>query len=295
MAITNSSGVTEQDIIRIMTELADRQPGSPTNLVDIHLQQFRSNPEGYDAGSMNQLAASVGMVGVGGAGNAPTIPAGAPTVTRNSTGVTEQDVARIIGTTFAGRVTPQAEILKHIEQFRQNPDAYDAATLNQMATQKGIYGVSGQAAPAAGMAAPAPRGGTASSAPSVGTSPPSAVRPRITPPPESPVSTRPEDQADYFPWQTFLEQQPEGVYESALGGLGKEQRNFFQNRFGQMQRKYLGSLVDFAQQNPGKAPTQQFGDYLKNFDWSGEFLESPDRPRDDSTRDPRTKFLYNRR
>lgn len=96
-----------------------------------------------------------------------------------------------------------------------------------------------------------------------------------------------------FPWREFLDQNPEATFEQSLGGLGKEKKRFFQDRFSRMQRQYLGSLANFAINNPGETPTQHFSDYLKNVDWQDEFFNDPNRLENAGRFPGRTKFLYN--
>ena len=84
MPITNSFGVTEDDILRIFAAL-DASPdtqvgGRPPNLAATNLAQFRANPEGYEVPGLAALSSALGLSpftplpGIGGSPAPPRAP-----------------------------------------------------------------------------------------------------------------------------------------------------------------------------------------------------------------------------
>ena len=99
MAMTNSQGVTEQDILRIFGAL-EGQPGHPANIAQIHLAQFRNNPEGYEAAGLNDIARLYGLPLISSAGSGGTGSGG----TGGGSGSTGFNVGDQVRVSYSGNV-----------------------------------------------------------------------------------------------------------------------------------------------------------------------------------------------
>lgn len=134
--------------------------------------------------------------------------------------------------------------------------------------------------------------------PSIPVAPPVAsvasVAPAPAPTPAAPTSAAAAPVQ--FPFQDWLDVNPEIAYQGALGGAGGPrsvaERNYFQRQFGNIQSQYMGALARAAQANPGVAPTQHFSDYLKNLDWTEQYYKASPEQRGLGQFNVPTTFRY---
>jgi len=127
---------------------------------------------------------------------------------------------------------------------------------------------------------------------------PSQYKPQGIPPATSPGGTTPTDSPTKLDnvWSQWLEETPEAQYYGVLQNLDMtpSQENYFRSRYGDIYNRYQGALGGAAAQ--GKAPTQTFGNWLKQNDYGNLYqswwdLPSWQRGLDYGRFTPRTRWL----
>jgi hypothetical protein len=94
------------------------------------------------------------------------------------------------------------------------------------------------------------------------------------------------------PFLSFLEDRPEVAFQAMMpqGGSPASQR-FFQNQFQNIHGRFLGQLGQQILQ--GQAPTLQFTDFLRDFNFGGHAAATPPWLRGAQTQRfaPQTRFM----
>jgi hypothetical protein len=81
-----------------------------------------------------------------------------------------------------------------------------------------------------------------------------------------------------FPFQDFLQENPEAAFFSSPGFQQQAQRSpqrrsFFENQFRTIHNQFQGQLGQMVR--GGQLPTAQFTDFIDAFDFNNQFFQTP--------------------